>query len=854
MSRYPFKHNSLTLLVAAAMTIVTFGCAEKKAAAPKPPERVPCTQKEAYDYAAKLVEVARQERIRAWQDDSHGSRQAAWLMAKAQYALTKAGFKYDGCEKKGNVLDKQKCYILEDYAKMLERACHQSRCGVVNIQEEPGSKLRAYISDIDQSFQTYSIYIPAMYDPSMKWPLIVSMHGHGWYAPFQGHPAPAYAGVFCLSPQGRGATDYKDVGEVDVMNAIEEVKKDFNIDPDRIYLTGGSMGGTGAFHLGTRYADNFAGIFPIVGNADNEAWTKAWGWNRKFEGRYDALRKWLQDGHTARAFAENLLNLPTFIMAGAADTVVPPDHSRNMVAILRKYGANVQYREFPGGGHGGFPKDAVADALAWTCSWPRNPFPRNIFWKADQIKYGKAYWIRMEQFERPLKTGGISAKIGRDGKLVVRTSNLLAFSFQRPPEIFPKDTSIIINVNGKELTLDKLPEEPHAWISVRNDPNHGWSDERLVSVEGLIKKAGVEGPINDVLNAPFMLVVGTSSPDPEMNAAWMQEAKTFMSEWKRRNGAPCLMVTDTKCSIEDMQKRNIILFGGSRDNCISDILSSSLPTSDVMANLPLRNEDPETVGMDALNAPDLGYMMLYPNVEYAPDRLVVVVSANSPESAYQLWGRFGNWFNWGVFDCKKYFDYAVFDSRSVSPETMLLLGWFGTDWKVESGSFFIGDENLRANVAPQGFPPFKSVPEDISTLSLAEVMPSKIDQMRGALGYSRGFFGEKLDAPVSLGMRAPCTLEYEINGLFTNFTAKAQLLNSPETDMCMIREKGEKIRFAVYGDGVKLAEKTVDWKKTNDELKVNVTNVKLLRLEAVPSGGPSWLHSGCAWLEPTLTK
>ena len=60
--------------------------------------------------------------------------------------------------------------------------------------------------------------------------------------------------------------------------------------------------------------------------------------------------------------------------------------------------------------------------------------------------------------------------------------------------------------------------------------------------------------------------------------------------------------------------------------------------------------------------------------------------------------------------------------------------------------------------------------------------------------------------------------------------------------------------LAVYGDGVKLAEKTVDWKKTDEELKVNVANVKVLKLEAVPSGGPSWLHSGCAWLEPTLTK
>ena len=179
MSKIPFMRNTIILLFAVTMAIVPFGCSEKKTDAQKKPERIPCTVKEAYGYAARLVEVAREERIRAWQDDSLGSRQAAWLMAKAQYALTKTGFKYDGCEKKGNVLDKQKCYMLEDYAKMLERACHQSRCGVVNIQEEPGSKLRAYISDIDQTFQTYSIYIPAMYDPSMKWPLIVSMHGHG---------------------------------------------------------------------------------------------------------------------------------------------------------------------------------------------------------------------------------------------------------------------------------------------------------------------------------------------------------------------------------------------------------------------------------------------------------------------------------------------------------------------------------------------------------------------------------------------------------------------------------------------------------------------------------------------------
>ena len=134
------------------------------------------------------------------------------------------------------------------------------------------------------------------------------------------------------------------------------------------------------------WRSNVAAINPIVPNADNEAWTKHWGWNRHFEGRYDALRKWLQDDHTARAFVENLLQLPCFVVAGSADFVVPPDHSRNMVRLLRQYNANVQYREYPGCGHGGFPKDAMADALAWTCGWERNPCPRSIYWKANQVR------------------------------------------------------------------------------------------------------------------------------------------------------------------------------------------------------------------------------------------------------------------------------------------------------------------------------------------------------------------------------------------------------------------------------------------------------------------------------------
>ncbi|MBQ6473255.1 MAG: prolyl oligopeptidase family serine peptidase, partial [Victivallales bacterium] len=685
----------------------------------------------------------------------------------------------------------------------------------------------------------------------VRWPLIVSMHGHGWFAPFQGHPAPAYAGAFCVAPRGRGATDYKELGELDVLSAIAEVKRDFSIDPDRIYLTGSSMGGTGAFSIGCHYADQFAAINPIVGNADNQAWTERWGWNRRFPGRYDDLRKWIQDGHTARAFAENLLTMPAFVIAGSADTVVPPAHSRAMVELLRKFRGNVQYREYPNCGHGGFPAHALQDALAWTCSWQRNPAPASIFWKADLLRHGKAWWTRMEQFERPLTTGYLSATV-TNGQLAIRTSNLLALSFQRPASLMPATATMSLQVDGKAVSLENLPASPDAWITLRKSPIHGWLDARTLPAPEVIKRRGLEGPISEVFTAPFLLVVGTVAESLEMRDAWRQEALAFQREWRRRNGSPCPLVLDSQCTTEQMESRNLILFGGIGDNDISNALHRGIPLSDVMANLPLRNEDPQND--NRLNAPDLGSFIVYPNTEYAPDRLVVMLSANSPEAVWQMWGRFGNWFNWGVYDSSKYFDYAVFDSGSCSPETMLMIGWFGTDWKVDSGKYFLGRDDLRAQHAPQCYPPFDAVPENVSNLLLAELKPMRIDQMRGAVGFGRGFFGEKFTSPGALGLRAPATIDYQLDGQFAHFTSDVTLVNPPEAELCRIREKGEAVTFTIKGDGKTLQQRTVTWDKPTAHFQVSIAGVKVLSLDARPTGGPSWLHMGCAWLTPTAWR
>ncbi|NLE53689.1 MAG: hypothetical protein GX617_02015, partial [Lentisphaerae bacterium] len=463
-----------------------------------------------------------------------------------------------------------------------------------------------------------------------------------------------------------------------------------------------------------------------------------------------------------------------------------------------------------------------------------------------QLKHGKAYWLRMEQFARPVEFATIDAKVDAQNHLTINTSNLLALSCQRPTTLFSHGKDITLSIDGQTLRIanDLAPDH---WLTLRRDPTHGWQEQIKVSMPTLSKKRGCEGPIHEAVLAPFVLVVGTQSPYPAMNDAWQREANSFANEWKRRNGAPCLSIKDTDCSAEIMQSRNLILFGGTSDNAISNQLGPFFPLADITTPLRAQNID--------LDRDDIGFMLIYPNVSYAPHRSVVMLSAQSPQAAFQCWGRFGNWFNWGVFDSKKYFDYAIYDARSASPETMLLVGWFGSDWQVESGSWFTGVNDLRELMAPQLFPQWQdaSLVHD-TTLALVDLMPKRIDQMRGAIGLGRSFWGDKLQTDKSIGLRAPATIEYDLQGRFQKFSSGITLLNPRESGISQSRKKDEAVRFTVYGDGKKLAEKSVRWSDLNVMLEADIIGVKQLKLEASPAGGPAWLHMGSAWLKPSVSR
>ena len=143
------------------------------------------------------------------------------------------------------------------------------------VYQPPRSVLTelAYVAANDGSVQPYYVFVPRDYDASRPWPLIVFLHGYvpsitvldPWVLSDEVCRIAEANGCLLMLPYGRRNSDFQGAGEVDVFDSIAHMREVLNVDPRRIYLSGVSMGGMGAWTIGLRNPGVFAAIAPISG-------------------------------------------------------------------------------------------------------------------------------------------------------------------------------------------------------------------------------------------------------------------------------------------------------------------------------------------------------------------------------------------------------------------------------------------------------------------------------------------------------------------------------------------------------------------------------------------------------------
>jgi predicted peptidase len=122
---------------------------------------------------------------------------------------------------------------------------------------------------------------------------------------------------------------------------IDELVRRHRIDPDRIYLTGLSMGGYGTWALAARNPARYAAIIPVCGGGET---------------------KW----------APRLRDLPIWAFHGGQDTVVPPARSQEMVDAIRVAGGSPKLTIYPEAGHDSWTETYANDEIyTWLLSHRR---------------------------------------------------------------------------------------------------------------------------------------------------------------------------------------------------------------------------------------------------------------------------------------------------------------------------------------------------------------------------------------------------------------------------------------------------------------------------------------------------
>jgi len=715
---------------------------------------------------------------------------------------------------------------------------------------EPGRVVaRYYRSDIDDTDQPYSVWLPRDYAQNRAWPLVVSLHGLGGNFRVGGLPREIEDCVV-VAPDGRGDTDYKLWGETDVVRVVEEACRRYTIDRDRIYLYGISMGGSGSWQVGVHYPDLFAALGPVCGNADHRVWEKLWNWGERVTTFLTAKKAMIEGTESPAFFAENLINLPSWPIHGDKDNVVPCEHSRSMAAELKKVGAECHYVEVPGAGHG-VPGDKVAQMLLWMKQQRRNPWPKHVIFKTAWRRHPGAYWVRLHRFELPFAFARIEAEVAGPNEIRIKTENVEEFSLHLVPPLIDAGKPIRVALNDQPAREEAVPSD--GWLRFRKQPQ-GWQPSKEPA--GLHKTPEMEGPISHAFMSSFLIVYGTQGKDEQAKRVAREEAQIAADRWNRWARGRCRFKADTEVKDEDIRNCNLILFGDPATNSL---------VARFGAKLPIRVEGNAIVfGQKRFQGDDLGLEVVYPNPEN-PQRYVVLFTGTTWRGVYQISGRFNNWFDWGILDGWNWQDFAVFDDRTYSPETMLAIGFFDNDWQLNPAWTIAGDEPLRVARPPRRTPAIERPTEGVGELYLSDLQPAASRIEKGAVGRDRSFnaFPLTLGGKTyerGLGVHPDCELGFDLGGQFTTFEAVVGTDLEDERSVSEARDKAETIEYTVAGDGQTLyATGRMRWDSEPRHIFIPIQGVRRLDLRAQRRSGPRWLSGPCDWAiarvgEPLLNR
>ena len=502
------------------------------------------------------------------------------------------------------------------------------------------------------------LHVPKSFEPgaAQRYPLVIALHGYngsarGIMTAFldSASRAPQVDG-FVVAPEAHGNAFYRGPGERAVIDTLEWLLGTFPIDPDRVSITGVSMGGTGAAHIGLWYAERFAAAAPLCGyhsyfirrdtrDKPLSAWEKA------------RMAHW-----SPALLAENGRHLPLFVAQGTRD--FPHENSKVLIRRYRELGHSL-VEEWPETGHAVWEHTYDGKRLyPWLTRHVRPSDPARLTLKTDALRYGRQRWLTVTELTAPGQPAVVEAERLGPGALRLSASGAAAIRIDRSPGL--GDGAVRLDLDGAALGF--APGEPIAVVRSGGTWRKGQRPPRG-------KRPGLEGPIRDVFLEPLVITWG--SGDAATARANREVAEAFAD---RGAGVDVRyrVLPDTALTPALERAYAVVAVGTPRDHRLLQAVEDALPIGIEGAKL--------RVGARRLGGPASGATFILPNPRQ-PDRYLVVITGTDAAGI------------WRALSLPKLLpDFIAYDARlgpAASEQVLgdaevLAAGFFDAAWQLPS--------------------------------------------------------------------------------------------------------------------------------------------------------------------------
>ena len=426
--------------------------------------------------------------------------------------------------------------------------------------------------------------VPDDYDPSLKYPLVETLHAGGGV--LETHDEPVNRDYIEVQPWGHGYNSFRGMGEVAARDVLEYALRWYSIDENRVYVSGHSNGGNGTWFLATRYPRFFAGASVSAGEP------------------LDHL------------FFENLGNIAVLNRCGALDTGQPVNIIQWADSRLKQLGHPMDLRIFPEEGHG---REAPFDSDAWRAEHVRSPSPRKVTHLCDWAVHGQSYWFSIERLSDPRDVGRVDAEVKDNAgeqtvALEPKNVDVLALDVAS----MPVDAGEPLHIEAPGLAQEIGAPLPPKLFLTRDDD--GWQIKRSWQTPASEVRPYRSGAAENLYQGePLLIVYPTQGPVDEM--ARLKEAAKALSPYGGAGNMPSAAFpakADTDVTRADMEHFNLILFGAIEDNAVTQRIWPRLP-------LALEADGSLEAGGRVLDAEGAVVSLNHYN-PLAPRRLVYIVA------------------------------------------------------------------------------------------------------------------------------------------------------------------------------------------------------------------------------------